>query len=185
MAHLGDIDSYDGMVATLLGDLANQALGRNQGFRYQGRQAIVLIDPRWYPAIVGEDVLRYRLNPWSTELPSFNKKTSKKSVREAIQMSDEQSALERRLIELIHDFRKFGLSDEATRLAQKLPDRQQKLFQKWRDEALAEAPALELAQIKRKADVKENVRRFRERQKADRQIGLMARAPIPDPVAPN
>jgi len=157
---------HNQMVATLLGDLANQALGRNQGFRYTGKQAILLIDPRWYPTIIQEGVLRYRLNPWSTELPFLNKKTTKKSVREAVQVSAGQSALERRLIELVHTHHEFGLSEDALRLAAKLPKRQQVIFQAWREKAVAEAPGLTMKQLKRKAQMAENLRRYRERQKA-------------------
>ena len=168
---------HNQMVAMLLGDLANQALGRNQGFRYAGKQAILLIDGRWYPTIIQEGVLRYRLNPWSTDLPWLNKKTTKKSVREAIQMSVGQSALERRLIELVHTHHEFGLSEDALRLAAKLPRRQQAMFQAWREKAVAEAPGLTMKQLKRKAQMAENLRRHRERQKAAASQTVMTGLP--------
>lgn len=152
--------------ATVLSDLGNQAIGRNQGFRYCNRQSIVLIDPDWYAFVTQR--LRYKLNPWSTQLPSFNEKTSKKSAYEAIQMADGQSRLEKRLIELIFGFREFGLSDEATRLAEKLPENQQKHFSEWlekqNDPDLLTKKAD--AKLRRQKKVNEAVRRCRERKKA-------------------
>ncbi len=158
--------AFNDMTPALMADLANQAIGRNQGFRYRGRQAILLIDPRWYETV--EPLLRYKLNPWSDQLPSFNKKTNKKSALEALQMASEQSLLEKRLLELIHGFREFGLSEEAKQLVEKLPARQQKHFAKWLEaqnapETLAKQ---EQSKAQRREKNRENVRRFRERKRA-------------------
>jgi hypothetical protein len=167
-AHFGEVDDHDLMVATLLGDLGNQAIGRNQGFRFRGKQAIVLIDPKYFAPIMKHGLIRYKMTPWSSKLPAFNKKTSKKSSLESISYSIGQSALEKRLLELIHDFHAFGLSEEAKALAERLPERQQAHYNKWLAEnGSPERMAAELEKLEAKrARVAENVRLHRQRKKA-------------------
>jgi hypothetical protein len=128
-AHFDSTENRDLFVACLLADLANQALGRNQGFRFRGYQAILLIDPKYYGAILGNNLLRYKLTPWSSKLPPINARTPKRSL--GISYAREQSPLERRLLELIGNFEQFGHSEEAKRLAVKLTDRQRAKFMEW------------------------------------------------------
>lgn len=168
-AHFSDVEEpdYDLMIATELADLGNQALGRNQGFRFKGRQAIVLIDPKYYDKIVGNDLLRYKLTPWSSKLPKYNKKTTKKSALAALSFSAEQSPLERRLLELIGNFESFGLSADAQRVAGRLPERQRELFDAWLAEhGDAEAKASKAEkEAARKVKVAASVRRHRAKKK--------------------
>ncbi|MRW83723.1 hypothetical protein GJ698_06400 [Pseudoduganella sp. FT26W] len=164
-AHFADVENpdYDLMVATELADLGNQALGRNQGFRFKGRQAIMLVDPKYYGKIVSNNLLRYQLTPWSSKLPKYNKKTTKKSALAALSFSAEQTALERRLLELISNFESFGLSENARRLAGRLPERQKEIFDEWLAEhGSVEARGIVVArQAARKAKVAASVRRHR------------------------
>ncbi|WP_429248009.1 hypothetical protein [Massilia sp. UYP32] len=169
-AHFADVENpnYDLMIATQLADLGNQAIGRNQGFRFQGRQAIVLIDPKYFKVIAEQNLLRYKLTPWSSQLPNFNKKTTKKAALAALQFSNDQSPLEKRLIELIANFESFGLSDEAQSIAKKMPECQRAHYNEWLDmhgssEALAAKAELAVAL---RAKTAEKVRRHREKKKA-------------------
>lgn len=168
-AHFCDIDKldHDAMLATLLADVCNQAIGRNQGFRFKGKQAIVLIDPRWAPTIMAHALIRYKLTPWTKLLPNYNKKTSKKAAVASIIASHDQPALERRLLELIYQGQSFGLSEEAKKLCDGLPAKQRTIYRKWLDvngnpdvlDASAEKAA------KRKAQMAEAVRRHRAKKK--------------------
>lgn len=168
-AHFADVEDpdYDLMIATQLADLGNQAIGRNQGFRFRGKQAIVLVDPKYYKVIIERDLLRYKLTPWSSKLPNFNKKTTKKAALAALDFSSDQPLLERRLLELIHNFETFGLSTEAQRLVKRVPEPQRAAYDKWLAEhGSPEALAIKAAEeANRRAKNAEKVRRHRERKK--------------------
>lgn len=166
--HLREIGiEHNELIAILLGDLANQALGRNQGFRYQNKEAILLVDPRWYREIIRQGVLRYELTPWSTHLPSLNKKASLKSVWQVLGFhQDRESPLQKKLIELMLRPDIFGMSADAKRLAQKLPAKQQALFQKWLDDKLMAQPKVEERKAIRRKQNTEAVQRHRARKKA-------------------
>lgn len=168
-AHFADVKDpdYDLMIATQLADLGNQAIGRNQGFRFRGKQAIVLVDPKYYKVIIERDLLRYKLTPWSSKLPNFNKKTTKKAALAALNFSSDQPPLERRLLELIHNFETFGLSTEAQLLVELVPEPQRAAYSKWLAEhGSPEALAVKAAEeANRRAKTAEKVRRHRERKK--------------------
>lgn len=110
------------LYAQLLADACNQALGRNQGFRYAGKPAIVLIDPIYYSTIIDNGMLRYSLTPWSSHEP----------VSTGLTYHNSQTSLEKRLVQLLDCARTFGLSDEALELVQSLPERQASPFIEWR-----------------------------------------------------
>jgi hypothetical protein len=157
----------DELVAVLLGDQANQALGRNQGFRFSDREAILLIDPRWHTRIMHHEVLRYRLTPWSSELPSFKKRTSGKSVWDTLAFhGDKPSKFQKRLIELIFKAGIFGMSADAKRLAQKLPAKQQAMFQDWLVKKQEELDKLKIGSANKRQRNTEAVQRHRARKKA-------------------
>jgi hypothetical protein len=159
--------SSDELVAVLLGDVANQALGRNQGFRFQDREAILLIDPRWHDKIMHHQVLRYRLTPWSSELPSLKKRTSGKSVWDTLAFhGDKPSKFQNRLIELLNKPEKFGMSADAKRLAQKLPAKQQAMFQNWLIKKQEELDKLKIGSANKRQRNTEAVQRHRARKRA-------------------
>jgi|GEM_PF-5209480 len=176
MANVAEYIPYDTLIGIHLADLANQALGRNQGFRFNGKQAILLIDSRFYPTLMQGGMIRYKLNPWSDKLPKFNKKTSKRSTLNAIQMAAEQSPFEQRLIELIANFEEFGTSDEAKRLAERLPDVGRKHFEKWLSKAESpETAALAAVKAeKRRIQNLESQRRFQARKNAASTAGTIS-----------
>lgn len=162
-AHFGDVDEHDLLVATLLADLGNQAIGRNQGFRFKGQEAIVLVDPKYFPLILKHRLMRYRLNEWSSSLPSFNRQLSKRAGVEAIRYVTQRSPLQGRLLELVANFDSFGRSVEARALAATLPASQRAKYDEWL--ASREDPAVLAAEDQkataRREKVKENVRRHR------------------------
>jgi hypothetical protein len=164
-AHVGRVDYHDLMIATLLADLANQAIGRNQGFRYRGKEAIVLVDPRYFPPLIRHKLIRYRLNPWSSTLPSFNRQLSKRAGIEAVRYVGEHTALQGRLLQMIANFDSFGRSPEARTAAERLEATQRAKYDEWL--AMREEPprlARESARAeKRREQVKESVRRHRQK----------------------
>jgi hypothetical protein len=172
-AHFPEATNYDLLNACLLGDVGNQALGRNQGFRFRGKQAILLIDPRWYSVLIENNLLRYELNPWSSSLPSFNKRLSKKAATLAFKVSSDQSPLEKRLIQLIAGAEDFGMSNVAEELMAGRPAREQRAFQGWRDSQLENVRSSEeeaARQLRRKKQLAEAQRRFREKAKAAKTV---------------
>jgi hypothetical protein len=174
-AHFPQAQNHDLMIACALGDIANQALGRNQGFRFMGRQALLLVDPRWYDVLIANELIRYRLNPWSTSLPKLNRRTTAKGLRFATAASEHQSALEKRLIELIASASSFGESKEAARLMDGRPESERKVFWAWRESVSSSAGPADTEQAKRdrrRAQVAEAVRRHRAKKAASRPEGV-------------
>lgn len=107
----------------LLADLANQAIGRNQGFRFAGRQCMVLVDPMYARALVSSGLLRYHCTPWSFHKPPGP----------VFKMHSEQTAMECRLAELLGGARNFGMSLAGMRLGFALPERQCEMYCDWLD----------------------------------------------------
>lgn len=107
-----------------LADACNQALGRNQGARWHGRSAIVLIDPIYYNTVVG--LLRYRRTPWSTGADAIP----------SLRYHDDETPLELRLGGLLAKAEAFGLSNEALELVAHLPMDRSAPFLEWRNKNL-------------------------------------------------
>ena len=120
-AHFPDSEKPSVLNTILLADLANQALGRNQGIRWQGRPAILLVAPFYAKAIVASGLLRYEFTPWSSHRPQNT----------GLVMHGDVTPLERRLVELINDAERFGRSDAAQKLCAGLTPKQRMTYDTW------------------------------------------------------
>lgn len=120
-AHFPDSDKPSVLNTILLADLANQALGRNQGIRWQGKPAILLVAPFYAKVLVASGLLRYSCTPWSSHRPQ----------NKGLLMHGEVTPLERRLVELLNDAEHFGRSDVAQHLCIGLPPKQRKAYDTW------------------------------------------------------
>lgn len=105
--------------AWYLADAANQALGRNQGHRWTGRVAVLLIDPIYYKPVV--ERLRYVRTPWSSD---YHKEPG-------FVFHDQQTLFEARLLELLRTAHKFGRSQQALDAVADLPPARRAAFDEW------------------------------------------------------
>lgn len=107
----------------LLADLGNQAIGRNQGYRYRGKPCVVLVDPMYAPSLVNGGELRYRRTPWSFMGPE----------PAPLPIHRDITPFEERLMELIElpNARRLGMSLEGMRLGYALPDKQRVHYEEW------------------------------------------------------
>jgi hypothetical protein len=112
--------------ALLLVDLANQAIGRNQGNRYRGKPAMVLIDPMYARMVVQGGLLRYQFTPWSFHKPE---------QEPLVYHHPEMLPIERRLIELLEigNARRLGMGIRGFELGQRLTNKQRKHYEAWLD----------------------------------------------------
>jgi hypothetical protein len=107
----------------LLADLANQAIGRNQGRRYRGKQCMVLIDPLYANLLVNSGLLRYRCTPWSFHEPPA----------EALPRHYPKTSMEVRLTYLLDNIRNFAMGRAGMTIGFNLPDAQRALYLDWLD----------------------------------------------------
>ncbi|KPF48328.1 hypothetical protein IP87_02900 [beta proteobacterium AAP121] len=106
----------------LLADLANQAIGRNQGFRFAGKPCVVLIDPMYARRLVHSDLLRYVPTPWSFHNPP----------QQTLTLHGPMTAMERRLSELLTNARNFGMSAKGGMpIGFNLPEKQRTMYIDW------------------------------------------------------
>jgi len=108
----------------LLADLANQAIGRNQGNRYRGKQCMVLVDPMYANLLVNSGLLRYHCTPWSFHEPAA----------QALPVHYGKTPMESRLIELLARARSFGMSAKGGMpIGFNLPENQRMMYINWLD----------------------------------------------------
>lgn len=109
----------------LLADLANQAIGRNQGHRWQRKTCTVLIDPMYADKLVVSDLLRYSPTPWSFHEPTSARLTFHGPITE----------LEQRLKYWLvpANAHRLGVSVEGFKLGVQLPPKQREHYEAWLD----------------------------------------------------
>lgn len=109
----------------LLADLANQAIGRNQGFRYAGRPCIVLVDPMYATMLVKSELLRYVATPWSFHQPAA----------QALPLHGPMTELEKRLMHWLVPANANGLgaSVDGFKIGVALPEKQRAAYEEWLD----------------------------------------------------
>lgn len=107
----------------LLSDLANQAIGRNQGYRFRGKPCVLLVDPLYASGLVSSGGLRYRRTPWSFMGPE----------QAALPIHYDITPFEARLMELIElpNARRLAMSIEGMRLGYELPEKQRAHYEAW------------------------------------------------------
>jgi hypothetical protein len=133
-AQLNDVENLDEefLAAVHMADLGNQAIGRNQGFRFRSRRSILLVDPKYFRIIMQNRLLRYKLTPWSNQIGTIdNRYPRPPGFHTALLYEAEPSDMELRLIELMNDAEAFGHSEDAKRLANELLPSQRKHFTEW------------------------------------------------------
>lgn len=126
-------DVPDDLLAVMhLADLANQAIGRNQGLRFRNKQTILLVEPRYHKLLMENELLRYKITPWSKQVGTIDSKYKRPpGFHIALRFIETPSDLELRLIELMNDAEVFGHSDDAERLMQSQPMKQRRHFDQW------------------------------------------------------
>jgi len=105
-----------------LADAANQALGRNQGYRWRGKPAVLLIDPIYYNKVI--ERIRYTRTPWSSDQPTTP----------GLVFHGEVTPFELRLMDLLNNAETFGLSPEAEKAVEHLPAARRAAFDQWREQ---------------------------------------------------
>jgi hypothetical protein len=119
MVHFKDEQPRD-IVLQLVADQANQAIGRNQGNRFNGYPTIVLCDPK-YMGI--ERLLRYKLTPWSSE--------HAKGKFEYVSFTEQP--IEKWLKYRLATARWFATSNIAEQYVSTASAKQQAIYWKWRE----------------------------------------------------
>lgn len=107
----------------LLADLANQAIGRNQGNRFRGKPCMVLIDPMYAKLLLQSNLLRYATTPWS-----FNRPTP-----ESLPLHGPVTPIEARLMALLVGARNFGMGRRGMTIGFALPGEQRRMYEDWLD----------------------------------------------------
>jgi hypothetical protein len=107
----------------LLGDLANQAIGRNQGNRFSSKPCIVLVDPIYATELASSGLIRYQRTPWGFQPPNVG----------GFMMHGPISPIEERLISLLANARSFGMGIAGMTIGFGLPDHQRAMYVDWLD----------------------------------------------------
>ncbi len=106
----------------LLADLANQAIGRNQGNRWRGQTCTALVDPMYAGLLEKSELLRYTCTPWSTHAAVGNI------------MHGNRTKLEKRLAYFLEGGRamnELGISQRGYGFAQRMNDTQWAIYRDW------------------------------------------------------
>ena len=107
----------------LLADLANQAIGRNQGHRYRGKQCVVMVDPMYSNLLVNSGLLRYQCTPWSFHAPPAQN----------FPLHYPRTSMEERLQYLLDNIRNFAMGRAGMTIGFNLPPAQRALYLDWLD----------------------------------------------------
>lgn len=122
-AHFPESKNERELNVQLLADYANQALGRSQGYRWQKRPALLLVDPIYASRLGNSGLLRYHCTPWSDHKPA--------NLRDTFVYHHEEMPIERRLRELLNSASDFGKTQEAVDLVKTLPEERKAAFIQW------------------------------------------------------
>ena len=108
----------------LLADLANQAIGRNQGYRWKGKPCVVLVDPMYANRLMGSGLIRYRTTPWGL------------GSKPGVAMHGPITALEQRLMHFLQPtnaVNQLGMSIRGFQFGAQMTDAQWAIYEEWLD----------------------------------------------------